>query len=84
MNKKAKYRYRVLLISIVVSLCLALVGLLSPDPTQCPDSYTQAQIDKAGCTVGAYIGPTPKLDYTVAALILAIGAGYTLIMLRKK
>ncbi len=64
-------RQRVSLIITAVSLlCLLLTPVLSA-AGQCPENYTQAQVDITGCSVGADIGA--GLFMLMAGLTLIAG-----------
>ncbi len=54
-------------------LALPLIGLLFYylNPPQCPDDYTQVQIDGAHCIVGANIGGLPLFFVTTPVVWLA-------------
>ena len=47
---------RIYVTGTLIALVLALAAVLFFNPPQCPDSYTQAQIDTSNCVVGANIG----------------------------
>ena len=76
-----EHLYISVLILAVVTLLVVLVSFTLFDPPQCPNSFSQAQIDSSNCIVGANIGGgwcsalaigAPLSAVTVFLLVLAI------------
>jgi hypothetical protein len=79
-----KHKLNALYISLGIALVFVILGIVSPSATQCPDDYTQEQIDSADCNVGAYIGIPPVYDFIIAGSVLAVGSLITLVKLSRK
>ncbi len=47
---------RIFAYGTIVSAAILGVSLLFMNPPQCPDNYTQAQVDSSSCIIGANIG----------------------------
>lgn len=57
-----------------------IVAVLVLNPPQCPESYTQEQIDASGCIIGANIGLGIVMMFVAPVFIVVVGllalAGY--------
>ncbi len=78
---------KVLLLAILYgSIAFALIGcglyVLTNQP-QCPNDYTQAQVDATGCSVGANIGLGLLVIFGPFGWLLTI-LGFFVFLMRKK
>ncbi len=63
---------RTLISGSSLALLIASVGFILRTREQCPDSFTQAQVDAANCIVGASVGPMLNLRYALVVSILVL------------
>ncbi len=48
---------KILRLCLVFGIVMYILGYTLGARPQCPDNYSQAQVDESGCIVGASIGP---------------------------
>lgn len=54
--RQPKTPLRVYIIGTSIALLLAGIAIVFVNQPQCPESYTQAQVDASNCIIGANIG----------------------------
>lgn len=75
---------RFFLAGTVIAGLLAIIGLVFLDREQCPANYTQAQVDAAGCVVGANIGFGLTLFLAAAVLVCSGVIALVMLFLKRK
>lgn len=73
--KKLRQVFKLFVLSFSVVFLLILGFIFTKSPEQCPESYSQAQIEETNCVVGASI-----LPYYSWPLILAIGGSVAVVV----
>ena len=63
----------ILISGSLLALVIVVFGYFDKSWVQCPGGYTQAQVDAAGCNIGATIGPTLRFrDMVIVAAFVVV------------
>lgn len=65
-RETTKRLWKTLGIGTTLAIIIMLIGFLFMNPSECPDGYSQAQINASGCRIGANIG--------LGLMVIAAGA----------
>jgi hypothetical protein len=72
MPRSDKPYVKILIVGTFVALSVLGLGFLFLNRSQCPENYTQPQVDASGCIVGANIGLGMVLLLSVAIQVVTL------------
>lgn len=67
-----KFNIKMLRLGSLLAVLVVIVGFVFRNRGQCPDSFTQMQVDASDCIVGASIGPALNFKYVILVSILVL------------